>query len=36
MGKYSHAIIVADDVACVELKVDTYRYFKDIEKGNLL
>ena len=22
--------------ACGELKVDTYRYFKDIEKDNLL
>jgi len=29
------AIIVADDAACGELKVDTYRYFKDIEKDNL-
>lgn len=29
------AIIVADDVACSELKVQTYRYFKDIEKDNL-
>ena len=29
------AIIVADDAACGELKVDTYRYFKDIEKANL-
>lgn len=29
------AIIVCDDAACGELKVDTYRYFKDIEKGNL-
>ncbi|MDE6311192.1 MAG: glucosamine-6-phosphate deaminase [Muribaculaceae bacterium] len=29
------AIIVADEDACGELKVDTYRYFKDIEKGNL-
>lgn len=30
------AIIVADDAACGELKVDTYRYFKDIESKNLL
>lgn len=30
------AIIVADDAACGELKVDTYRYFKDIESQNLL
>lgn len=29
------AIIVADEDACGELKVDTYRYFKDIEKNNL-
>ncbi len=29
------AIIVADEDACGELKVDTYRYFKDIEKDNL-
>ena len=33
---HPHAIIVADDAACGELKVDTYRYFKDIEKDNLL
>ena len=29
------AIIVADDAACGELKVQTYRYFKDIEKDSL-
>ncbi len=29
------AIIVADEAACGELKVDTYRYFLDIEKNNL-
>lgn len=29
------AIIVADDDACLELKVATYRYFKDIESANL-
>ena len=29
------AIIVADDAATVELKVGTYRYFKDIESSNL-
>ena len=33
---HPNAIIVADDAACGELKVDTYRYFKDIEKDNLL
>ncbi len=29
------AIIVADDAACEELRVGTYRYFKDIESANL-
>lgn len=29
------AIIVADEDACAELKVSTYKYFKDIERGNL-
>lgn len=29
------AIIVADDAACGQLMVDTYRYFKDIERDNL-
>ena len=29
------SIIVADDEACGELKVNTYRYFKDIEAANL-
>ncbi|MDO4589424.1 MAG: glucosamine-6-phosphate deaminase, partial [Fusobacterium sp.] len=28
-------IIVSDEAACSELKVATYRYFKDIEKNNL-
>nr|WP_307776148.1 glucosamine-6-phosphate deaminase [uncultured Cetobacterium sp.] len=28
-------IIVSDEAACIELKVGTYRYFKDIEKENL-
>lgn len=28
---HPHAIIVADEPACDELKVSTYRYFKDIE-----
>ena len=28
-------IIVSDEAACSELKVSTYRYFKDIEKDNL-
>ena len=46
-GAYSHkctlsaiqahprGIIVADELAVGELKVNTYRYFKDIEKKNL-
>lgn len=29
------AIIVCDEMACYELKVGTYNYFKDIEKENL-
>jgi glucosamine-6-phosphate deaminase len=29
---HRHAIIVADEAACDELKVQTYRYFKDIER----
>ena len=32
---HQHAIIVCDEAACEELKVGTYRYFKDIEKNNL-
>ena len=32
---HPHAIIVTDEAACDELKVGTYRYFKDIEKNNL-
>ena len=30
-----YGIIVADELAVGELKVNTYRYFKDIEKNNL-
>ena len=33
---HQHGIIVADEAACDELKVSTYRYFKDIERNNLL
>lgn len=33
---HQHSIIVCDELATGELKVDTYRYFKDIEKKNLL
>lgn len=32
---HPRSIIVADDAACGELKVNTYRYFKDIERANL-
>lgn len=32
---HPHAIIVADEDACAELRVQTYRYFKDIEAKNL-
>lgn len=32
---HRHGIIVTDEAACTELKVGTYRYFKDIEKDNL-
>ncbi|MDO5017212.1 MAG: glucosamine-6-phosphate deaminase [Porphyromonas sp.] len=33
---HPHGIIVCDEAACEELRVGTYRYFKDIEKENLL
>ncbi len=32
---HPHGIIVTDELAVGELKVNTYRYFKDIEKNNL-
>ena len=32
---HPHAIIVCDETATEELKVGTYKYFKDIEKNNL-
>ncbi len=32
---HRRGIIVSDEAACTELKVGTYRYFKDIEKNNL-
>ena len=32
---HPHGIIVADELAVGELKVNTYRYFKDIEKENI-
>lgn len=33
---HPHGIIVADEPATDELKVGTYKYFKDIEKNNLI
>ncbi|MDE6491085.1 MAG: glucosamine-6-phosphate deaminase [Muribaculaceae bacterium] len=35
LQQHPKAIIVADDAACAELMVGTYRYFKDIEGANL-
>ena len=35
LQQHPHAVIVADEAAADELKVGTYRYFKDIEKDNL-
>lgn len=32
---HPHGIIVTDEAACTELKVGTYNYFKDIERGNI-
>lgn len=32
---HQKGIIVCDEAACVEIKVGTYNYFKDIEKDNL-
>lgn len=32
---HQHAIIVADEDATAELKVSTYKYFKDIESANI-
>ena len=32
---HKHGIIVCDELACDELKLGTYRYFKDIEKDNI-
>lgn len=32
---HPHGIVVCDELAAGELKVNTYRYFKDIEKNNL-
>jgi glucosamine-6-phosphate deaminase len=35
LQQHPHAIIVCDEQATDELKVSTYRYFKDIEKNNI-
>ena len=32
---HQHGIIVCDEAACDELKVSTFRYFRDIERNNL-
>ena len=32
---HQHGIIVCDEPACDELRVATYRYYKDIEKDQL-
>lgn len=32
---HPHAIIVCDELSCDELKVGTYRYFKDIERESI-
>jgi len=33
---HPNGIMVCDDPAAEELKVSTYRYFKDVEKANLI
>jgi glucosamine-6-phosphate deaminase len=35
LQQHPHGIIVCDEAACEELKVSTYKYFKDIEKDNI-
>lgn len=35
LQQHPHAIVVCDEAACEEIKVGTYKYFKDIEKNNL-
>lgn len=32
---HQNAILIVDEAACEELKVGTYKYFKDIEAANL-
>lgn len=36
MQLHPNSVLVTDDMAASELKVSTYRYFKDIEKANLI
>ena len=33
---HKNAVIVCDEAACGELKVDTYRYFKDVYRDEIL
>ncbi|MCI6313795.1 MAG: glucosamine-6-phosphate deaminase, partial [Bacteroidales bacterium] len=35
LQNHPNGVIVCDELAAGELKVNTYRYFKDIEKENL-
>ena len=35
LQQHQHGIIVCDEAATAELKVGTYKYFKDIEKDNI-
>ena len=35
LQRHQHAIIGCDEAACDELKVSTFRYFRDIERNNL-
>ena len=35
LQQHPHGIIVCDEAACEEIKVSTYKYFKDIEKDNI-
>jgi glucosamine-6-phosphate deaminase len=32
---HSHSMIVCDEDATIELKVGTYKYFKEIERENI-
>ena len=35
LQQHPHGIIVCDEAACEDIKVSTYKYFKDIEKDNI-